>query len=309
MSWLALFLLWMLANLMLAPWVFERARKEMDRTTRRKAPGGFVKLSQGMTHYQWHGRGRGPIIVMVHGLTTPSWVFQALIPGLTLMGFRVLTYDLCGRGFSDRPTGQQDEAFFLTQLEELLDVLEIDDEISLFGYSMGGAIATAYCAKHLHRVDRLMLLAPAGIIYRTGPLLKICARLGVPGGWLWDILGGWDIRRAALADQDASQIPDLHDRVTEETRTRGYLRSILSSERHMLAHTQETEHRAIAESSVAVISIWAERDTPIPLSAMGKLTEWNRTCYKYEIKGAGHGLGYTHPDDVITPLQEHLREV
>lgn len=309
MGWLALISLWLLTNLVLAPWVIERARAEMNSALRHDAPGGFVKLSQGITHYEWHGRGKGPLIVMIHGLATPSWVFQALIPGLTIMGFRILTYDLYGRGYSDRPSGAQDAAFFLTQLEDLLKALEIDEELSLFGYSMGGAIATAYAARHTDRVGRLMLLAPAGMVYHTGALLKRCAAWGKIGDWIWDCFGGWVLRRVAMAEAGSSQIPNLAERVKDETGTRGYMRAILSSERHMLSTTQEAEHRAIAKTHISVISVWAEKDIPIPLSAMGKLTEWNRKCYKYEIMGAGHGLGYTHPDEVIDALREHLREV
>ncbi len=309
MGWLSLLFLWLLANLLVAPWVFERARAEMNSALRHDAPGGFVKLSRGLTHYQWHGRGKGPLIVMIHGVASPSWVFQALIPGLTKMGFRILTYDLYGRGYSDRPNGPQHEAFFLTQLEELLAALKIDEELSLLGYSMGGAIATAFAARHPERVDRLMLLAPAGIMYRPGPLLQRCAKWGLIGRWAWDCLGGWALRRAALAQAAQSHIPDLVERVRAETRTRRYLRAILSSERHILSITQEREHRAIAQTPIAVISVWAEQDAPIPLAAIGKLTEWNRTCYKYEIKSAGHGFVHTHPDEVIDALREHLREV
>lgn len=309
MSWLGLILLWMLANLVVAPWVLERARTEMNSAARRKAPGGFAELPSGLTHYQWHGRGRGPVIVMIHGLTTPSWVFDALLPGLTRMGFRILTYDLYGRGLSDRPKGQQDEAFFLNQLEELLELLELDQDLSLFGYSMGGAIATAFAACHPDKVDRLMLLAPAGMIYHTGPWLARAREWGLFGDWLWGLIGAWVIRQAANDEADNSKIPDLRARVKQETQLRGTVPAVLSSERHMLVGDQEREHREIAATNIAVISVWGEHDTPIPLPAMGKLTEWNRACYKYEIKGAGHGLAYTHPDEVIAALQEHLREI
>ncbi len=309
MSWLALLFLWMLANLVVAPWVLERARTEMGSAARRKAPGGFAELPSGLTYYQWHGRGRGPVIVMIHGLTTPSWVFDALIPGLTRMGFRILTYDLYGRGYSDRPKGLQDQAFFLAQLDELLKTLEIDGEVSLFGYSMGGAIASAFTARHPDRVDRLMLLAPAGMIYHTGPWLARARDWGLAGDWLWGLVGAWVIRRAAQDEAEHAQIPNLLERVKKETQIRNTLSAVLSSERHMLVGDQEAEHRAIAATPVAVISVWGEHDSPIPLAAMGKLTEWNRACYKYEINGAGHGLAYTHPDQVIAALQEHLREV
>lgn len=36
------------------------------------------------------------------------------------MGYRILTYDLYGRGYSDRPSGKQNREFFLQQLDDLL---------------------------------------------------------------------------------------------------------------------------------------------------------------------------------------------
>lgn len=310
MSYLALFLIWMMANFAVAPWVLERARKEMDSAARRDAPGGFAQLSGGLTHYQWLGVGRGPVVVMVHGLTSPSWVFQALIPHLTRFGFRILTYDLYGRGFSDRVSGAQDEGFHVAQLEDLLETLGVaDQEISLFGYSMGGSIATAYAARHPDRIDRLMLLAPAGMSYQPGLLLNWVRDKGRIGDWVWGLLGAWDLKRFARAETDEVSIFDLPDRMIAETKTRGYLHAILSSERHMLSQSQEANHRAIAKTPIAVISVWGEEDNIIPLSSIGQLTLWNRGAYKYQISGAGHGIGYSHPDAVAMALQEHLREV
>lgn len=72
----------------------------------------------------------------------------------------MLTYDLYGRGCSDQPAGKQDRAFFLTQPEELLQDQEVEDDFTLIGYSMGGAIA--FAAAHPARLRELILLAPAG---------------------------------------------------------------------------------------------------------------------------------------------------
>lgn len=310
MSYFALFLIWMLADLIVAPWVLERTRKEMDSAARRDAPGGFIELSKGLTHYEWHGVGRGPVIVMVHGLASPSWVFQPLIPHLARFGFRILSYDLYGRGYSDRVPGTQDLDFHVTQLEELLVSLGISDQdISLFGYSMGGSIATAYAARHSDHIDRLMLLAPAGMTYHPGPLLNWVRDKSRLGDWVWGLLGAWSLRRAAWAETDEVAIHDLPARMVAETKKRGYLRAILSSERHSLSQSQEANHRAIAKTPIAVISVWGEEDSVIPLSSIGKLAEWNRRAYKYQIAGAGHGIGYSHPDAVAMALQEHLREV
>jgi pimeloyl-ACP methyl ester carboxylesterase len=63
-------------------------------------------------------------------------------------GHRVLTYDLYGRGYSDRPGGEQDARFFIRQLEDLLEHQGVTQPVTLLGYSMGGAIGAAFAAKH-----------------------------------------------------------------------------------------------------------------------------------------------------------------
>ncbi|MGR3617231.1 MAG: alpha/beta fold hydrolase [Paracoccaceae bacterium] len=110
MTWAILLILLLV---LVWPFIREARKPEMTQKQRANALGEFAQLSQGLTHYQWIGPLRGPIAVCVHGLTTPSFVWGGIAQGLAKMGFRVLVYDLYGRGFSDRPKGQQDRVFFL----------------------------------------------------------------------------------------------------------------------------------------------------------------------------------------------------
>ena len=68
------------------------------------------------------------------------------------MGYRVLTYDLYGRGYSDRPRGKQNEAFFIQQLNDLLHHEDITSTFSIIDYSMGGAIASIFATTHPDRI-------------------------------------------------------------------------------------------------------------------------------------------------------------
>ena len=47
----------------------------------------------------------------------------------------------------------------------------------------------------------------------------------------------------------------------------------------------------------------------IPPSAMGQFVQWDRQAHQVVIEGAGHGLAYTHPRDVIGAIHTFLREV
>ena len=129
MSWV----LAILAVIAAAPFLREAARPRMGARARRDAPGSFVTLSQGVTHYRWLGARTGPVAVCVHGLTTPSPVWEAAAETLGQLGYRVLVYDLYGRGYSDRPRGTQDADFFARQLSDLLEDQGIEGAITLLG--------------------------------------------------------------------------------------------------------------------------------------------------------------------------------
>ena len=99
--------------------------KELNENTRKEAAGSFVALSDGVTHYELGGPKDGKPVVLVHGFSVPFFIFDPLFDFLTSAGFRVLRYDLLGRGYSDRPNTQYDANLFVRQLKELLDALEM----------------------------------------------------------------------------------------------------------------------------------------------------------------------------------------
>lgn len=287
----------------------KEGRKVPASAMRDTAPGRFAKLSQGVTHYQWIGPARGPVVVMIHGLTTPSPVFYALARQCTALGYRVLAYDLYGRGFSDAPRGIQDRGFFLTQLTELLAHQELDDDLTLLGFSMGGAIATAFAAENPNRMKRLILLAPTGIRIREDRFTAFCRTAPFLGDWLFSMVGERRAKQALRVQlgqpMDVQGIIELQ---ISEYAGRGYLRSILSSQRNMLDEVQEDDHRRIGREGIPVVGIWAEKDEVIPLSSLGTLTQWNRAVRQEVVEGAGHQMPYTHSDDIGTYLSDILRE-
>ena len=304
MIWSVLILIGVAAAL---PFLAERRKPDMDDATRAQAPGQFADLSDGKTHFGWAGPKNGPVLVCIHGLTTPAYVFNALISGLVERGFRVLTYDLYGRGFSDRPRAAQTRHLFIRQLRDLLQDQGISGDITLLGYSMGGSIATVFAFEEPERVSRLILCAPAGLVHRPDSLAKLTRAVPGLGEWLTLTIAGRSLRRASRRQQaHTSIVLEMSQRQETEVARRGYLPSVLSSQRNMLAETLAEEHRAIANAEIPVLAIWGELDTVIPLQALGRLTENNRPAHQSVIKGAGHGVIYTHPTEVLGAIDSFM---
>ena len=95
-------------------------REAMDDTARARLGGSYLRLTHGVTHYALDGADDGPVVVLVHGGTIPMFTWSEIVPGLTDRGFRVLRYDMYGRGRSDRPAVEYNRALYLEQLVELL---------------------------------------------------------------------------------------------------------------------------------------------------------------------------------------------
>lgn len=305
MIWLGLALI----ALGVALWPFrrERNRPEMDEAARSTAPGQFIKLVDGITHYEWFGPSQGPVVVCVHGLTTPSFVWKGIAPLLGALEYRVLIYDLYGRGYSDRPAGQQDSAFFLRQLNELLDRQGVTGDLTMFGYSMGGAIVTSFAAANPERIRQLVLLAPAGIrMPKLGWRARLGLRRGV-GDWLMLLTYPSIHRKGTEEERDLpTTVPDIVELQQRELEFKGFVPAVLSSFRGLLSEPFDQRHRRIAEANTPVLTVLGEEDPLIPPSVADALFALNQGAKIEIIRGAGHGLPYTHTDEVMAHLRDFL---
>ncbi len=303
MIWFLIFL-FVIGLVAIWPFAREAMRQPMNDAARQDAPGEFATLSQGVTHFRWIGPARGPVAVCVHGLTTPSMVWDAVAQGLALMGFRVLVYDLYGRGYSDRVPGLQDQDFFIRQLDDLLAAQGVQDDITLLGYSMGGAIVSAYTARNPGRVRRMILLAPAGMGHDLGKLAKFTRDTPILGDWLMLLRYPALHKKGTEAERALpTEVAGIIDYQQAELGKRGFVPAVLSSMRGILPRPLEQEHRAISREGISVMAIWGRDDTVIPISAMGRLAQWNRMARQDVIEGAGHGLTYTHASAIVRAIE------
>jgi non-heme chloroperoxidase len=106
--------------------------------------------------------GEGRPIVLIHGwgLNHEMWNFQ--IPYLMQRGYKVVAVDLRGFGNSDKPAAGYDYETWANDIGKVLDNLELQN-VTLVGYSIGGAIVMHYAATRADpRIEKLGLVAAAG---------------------------------------------------------------------------------------------------------------------------------------------------
>ena len=88
-------------------------KKKLGEKERTNAPGNFVTLSRGVVHYRWFGAETGDLVVCIHGLTTPSFVFEGLARHYVNIGKRVLVYDHYGEDILTDPRQNKIKPFLL----------------------------------------------------------------------------------------------------------------------------------------------------------------------------------------------------
>jgi len=111
-------------------------------------------------HYHDHGKGHP--VVFVHGAYTSSYTFRKSMFHLAQKGFRTITPDLIGCGFSDKPDifySVEDHGIFL---EALINELKLD-KVTFVALAEGAAYALDVALRIPDRVDRLVLISPGGI--------------------------------------------------------------------------------------------------------------------------------------------------
>lgn len=124
-------------------------------------------------------QGRGPTIVLLHGLGGFAESWRKTIEVLARSA-DVLAVDLPGYGLSAKPRVRYDLDFFTRALHGFLDAAGVD-QVSVVGHSLGGAVAVAYALVHPARVDRLALVSAVvpGFDYRPSWLYRLAALRGL----------------------------------------------------------------------------------------------------------------------------------
>jgi pimeloyl-ACP methyl ester carboxylesterase len=130
---------------------------------------------------QWGTQGEP--IVLIHGLTANAFCFQAIVEALA-PDHRVFTYDLRGRGDSEKPESGYRVPIHAADLAALIDVLQLERPV-IIGHSLGALIALYFAAHYPTALKRLVLIdAGAPLVWSTleempGWLVSAVSRLGV----------------------------------------------------------------------------------------------------------------------------------
>jgi len=105
--------------------------------------------------------GAGKPIVFIHGWPVNHKMFEYQFTELPKHGYRCIGIDLRGFGDSDKPWDGYNYNSMADDVKAVLDTLNLQN-VTLVGFSMGGAIAIHYIARHQgSHISKLVLLGAA----------------------------------------------------------------------------------------------------------------------------------------------------
>jgi pimeloyl-ACP methyl ester carboxylesterase len=105
--------------------------------------------------------GDGPLLVLIHGITSSSASWEPVLPGLA-EHFSVVAPDLLGHGQSDKPAGDYSLGSHACLVRDLMLALG-HEHATVVGHSLGGGVAMQVGYQFPDLVGRLVLVGSGGL--------------------------------------------------------------------------------------------------------------------------------------------------
>jgi pimeloyl-ACP methyl ester carboxylesterase len=225
--------------------------------------------------------GHGEPVVFFHGAGTVDG-FDFAEPWTSK--FRVIVPYHPGFGESgDDPTATHLHDYVMHYLE-LFDILKLD-RFNLVGLSMGGELAARFASEHGHRIKKLVLIGPSGIIDPAHPIVDLMA---VPGEQVLGFLvSNFEVLAKRLPENPG--IDFMADRYREAT----------TFARLTWEHPGDPKFmRYLHRIKMPTMIVWGDEDKLIPVE---HTQMWKKFIPNAEIKifkGAGHLVHLEKPEAV-----------
>lgn len=232
--------------------------KTMNDEVRKNVPGQFIKLTNGVTHYEEGGTDTGKVVILVHGISTPYFIWDGTYDSLVKNGFHVIRYDAFGRGFSDRPNIKYDQVVYRTQLRDLITSLKLKTPVNLAGVSFGGPVVTDFTVNHAELVNKIILIDPG---YAKPQLDKS------------ELVANYEMaldhEKQANDQLKDFKYPDKFtnwvDKYKVQMQYKGFRHALISTRKHFYGTMFIENYKRLGGLNKKVLLIWGKDDLTVPL--------------------------------------------
>ena len=314
MEWL-LFIIIILSIGLYLPYFFKTYRLKKINASHIPEEGGWAKLSDGNIFYRWFypnkDNSNGETIVLVHGFSTPSFVWGGLINNFCDSGFKVLVYDHFGRGFSERPRINYDKELYIRSLKDLMNHQEVMGKVHLVGYSMGGPIVSYFAEKYPDQTKSLSLIAPAGF-QQTMSGVNSWTIKPLIGEWFWHVFNSRIYGVGRMSETTYSEDPlsinedEFLENFNKQLVFKGFTESLLSTVRHFNLMDCRKMYKNVGSLNIPLFVVWGKNDGVVPHSGSSNLRECIPHSELLTIEEGTHDITYRQPSQVGDSINDFL---
>jgi pimeloyl-ACP methyl ester carboxylesterase len=249
-----------------------------------------LRVEQGTVHY--YEAGAGPDLVFLHdagGITET----HPLLPRLAER-FHVLAPLLPGYGESDEAPGIRDMLDVTLHTFDVVEALGLSRPI-LVGHSLGGMIAAEMAALAPREVERLCLIAPAGLWLDEHPIPDLFATLPyeLPSLLFHDAEAGAAMLGAGRKIDDPAFLIQFLIRNARQLGMAG---------KFLFPIPERGLRRRLYRIKARTMLVWGESDRVVPLAYARAFQDGIARAELTRIPEAGHMVTWEKPEQVLAAI-------
>jgi pimeloyl-ACP methyl ester carboxylesterase len=283
-------------------------------------PPRTKRSHEGVRHTTLHGHGMayrqagsGPVVVLVHGITSNSATWKRVMPNLAER-FTVIAPDLAGHGESAKPKGDYSLGAHASSLRDLLLTLG-HERATLVGHSLGGGIAMQFSYQFPERCERLVLVDSGGLGRDVSWLLRAATLPGselvlplLAATRLLDAgarVGGLLNRLGLGLSTDLQEMARGHSTLSDSAARAAFVHTLRSVVEPGGQRVDASNRLYLAEH-LPFLLIWGKRDSIIPFSH-GHATHERMPNSRLEVfPHSGHFPQLDEPERFLDVLIEFI---
>jgi len=255
------------------------------------ASGKFLTVDEHRIHYV--ERGRGPALLLLHGLGKSSFDWEESVLPILARRRRVVALDFFGARLSERSDSfAYGWDLWADQAIAALDALGIS-QADVAGHSLGGTVAVVLAAKHPERVRRLVLVGSAQ---------------SVPWHFLsWLVPGVGELVVGSRSEWgEQPRFSESHrQRALQAYRIKGTRDALLRYSRGSVFEAPSL-YAAFSSLDLPVLQLHGTRDGEVPHAAAVDFNEKLPTSQLVTFDGGTHYLMFDFPECFARELSKFL---
>lgn len=278
------------------PIALNQEKEVINEEIRLEAPGKFIELPSGMIHYNMVGSDTAQAVLLVHGFSVPMYIFDPTFEALEKAGFRVISFDLFGRGYSDRPKLDYNKAFFTQQIYNLLTALNIDNKIDIIGLSMGGALVTEFVNAYPDKVNKMVLIDP---VHGSEDISIL--KVPVIGEYITNVFVAPSFAQSQTNSfYNPDKFPLWVDKYKVQMNYKGFKYAIISTLRNYMIYDKLDAYKNLNELNKPILLFWGKQDATLPYAGNERIRSVLE-CEFVSIDQCGHIPNYEKPE-IVNPI-------